>query len=133
MLPAQEETLFAISQLHARWLMPILVCADAWQVTAFVALLALDAQRIKERRLDVAPCIQLPAEYLGAAADGHTGNDSAAEEPLLSADASEEIPVSTIGGTRTTEGNDHFHASVCCSGRICARFLSTTGQQCGEA
>ncbi|EIE26672.1 multidrug efflux transporter AcrB transmembrane domain-containing protein [Coccomyxa subellipsoidea C-169] len=52
------------------------------QVTAFVALLALDAQRIREGRLDVAPCIQLPPKYLGAAADGHNGHGSS-EEPLL--------------------------------------------------
>jgi hypothetical protein len=32
------------------------------QVTAFVALLALDARRIEQRRCDLAPCVVLPKE-----------------------------------------------------------------------
>ncbi len=89
-------------------------------MTAFVALLALDAQRIREGRLDVAPCIQLPPKYLGAAADGHNGHGSS-EEPLLSAGSSDEIPVSTNGATTSSpEGKkvkpDAFTGmSICCT------------------
>jgi len=36
------------------------------QVTAFVALLALDERRVAARRLDAAPCLRLPAAYFGA-------------------------------------------------------------------
>ena len=37
------------------------------QVTAFVALLALDERRIAARRLDIAPCLRLPASVFGPA------------------------------------------------------------------
>ncbi|CAL8466999.1 g6535 [Coccomyxa elongata] len=82
------------------------------QVTAFVALLALDARRIRERRLDVAPCIQLPARFLGAAAASRSGDVSTSEEPLLSADGEDQVPVSTNGAASSTSAGTGMEEKV---------------------
>jgi hypothetical protein len=85
------------------------------QVTAFVALLALDAGRISERRCDALPCIRLPAHLMGESdgKDGQSGQDEQDREPLvglneqsgqsrqsgepLEVESSGEVPVSTQG------------------------------------
>lgn len=82
---------------------PMGVCGTAIQVTAFVALLALDARRTAECRLDVAPCIQLPRRYLGNAAAGSATDEHSAAEPLLADGTGEEAHVST-NGTASSSG-----------------------------
>ena len=85
------------------------------QVTAFVALLALDARRISERRCDAVPCIRLPAHLMGESdgQDGQSGQDEQDRDPLvgmneqsgqsrqsgepLEVESSGEVPVSTQG------------------------------------
>ena len=76
-------------------------------MTAFVALLALDAERIRQRRCDAAPCIQLPALLLdgGARHSGDEGQDGQGRQNSLSGqdgqamaqEGSGEVPVSTQG------------------------------------
>ena len=76
-------------------------------MTAFVALLALDAERIRQRRCDAAPCIQLPASLLegGAGHSGDEGQDgpgrqngkSGQDGQAMAQESSGEVPVSTQG------------------------------------
>ena len=81
------------------------------QVTAFVALLALDAQRIGQRRCDAAPCIRLPASlmYGQEGHDGHagqnreTGQNGQLNEPLVEG-SSGEMPLSTPDMYRESSG-----------------------------
>ena len=73
------------------------------QVTAFVALLALDAQRISQRRCDAAPCIRLPASLMygqegqdeHAGQSGESGQNGQLGEPLVEG-SSGEMPLSTL-------------------------------------
>jgi hypothetical protein len=89
------------------------------QVTVFVALLALDARRISERRCDVVPCVRFPAHLMGQSAgqEGLSGQDEQdrglpaggneqsgqsrpSSEPLeveSKGESSGEVPVSTHG------------------------------------
>ena len=69
------------------------------QVTAFVALLALDAQRISQRRCDAAPCIRLPASLMYGqegqdGQNGESGQKGQLDEPLVEG-SSGEMPLST--------------------------------------
>jgi len=72
------------------------------QVTAFVALLTLDSQRISQRRCDAAPCIRLPASLMDrhSGQDGPVGQDGDSAqngqlaEPLVEG-SSGEMPLST--------------------------------------
>ena len=76
--------------------------AACLQVTAFVALLALDARRISQRRCDAAPCVRLPASlmYGQEGQDVHDGQIGASgqngqlSEPLVEG-SSGEMPLST--------------------------------------
>ena len=76
-------------------------------MTAFVALLALDAERIRQRRCDAAPCVQLPASMLDGDArhSGDEGQDgrgrqigqSEQDGQAMAHEGSGEVPVSTQG------------------------------------
>lgn len=50
------------------------------QVTAFVALLALDQRRVKAGRLDVAPCARLPSLLSSLATKAPSVASAAAED-----------------------------------------------------
>lgn len=69
------------------------------QVSAFVALLALDTQRIAERRLDVAPCVRLPESWLVAAEEEPPEDDvgsAAAGAPANGAGADRDGGIVTV-------------------------------------
>ena len=84
-------------------------------MTAFVALLALDAERIRQRRCDAAPCIQLPASLLEGDA-GHSGDQgqdgpgrqsgqSGQDGQVMAQEGSGEVPVSTQGMYRESSSS----------------------------
>ena len=85
------------------------------QVTAFVALLALDAERIRQRRCDAAPCIQLPASllegdaghggYQGQDGQGRQSSQSGQDGQAMAQEGSGEVPVSTQGMYRESSSS----------------------------
>ena len=67
------------------------------QVSAFVALLALDTQRIAQRRLDVAPCVRLPESWLVAEEEDELeGGGSGAGGPANGAGADGDVGIVTV-------------------------------------
>ena len=72
-----------------------------------MALLALDAERIRQRRCDAAPCIQLPASLLEGDArhcgdeaqdgQGRQTGESGQDGQAMAQEGSGEVPVSTQG------------------------------------
>ena len=84
-------------------------------MTAFVALLALDAERIRQRRCDAAPCIQLPASLLegdaGRGGDkerdgqGRQNGQSGQDGQAMAQEGSGEVPVSTQGMYRESSSS----------------------------
>jgi hypothetical protein len=93
------------SLLPARDLLCHAFTPELLQVTAFVALLALDSERIAQCRLDVAPCIQLPSNLV-LSADSLSEGARGPTETAPPAPPEDGVPLSSSVAARSSDSED---------------------------
>ena len=84
-------------------------------MTAFVALLALDERRIAARRLDVAPCLRLPASAFGPADPEQT---PAGAPPLSAPSAADTAAAESAPDDVADEAGPEAHAASAAAERL---------------
>ena len=103
-----------------------------WQVTAFVALLALDTRRVARRQLELAPCLRAPTSWFtprqaAPAAAGENGAADSAAAPQQASTADVGVALDGDGAhepARTNgSGADHAGVLVACPTLSCSCLI----------
>ena len=79
------------------------------QVTAFVALLALDTRRIARRQLELAPCVHAPASWF---AGKHPAPAAAGETAAAAPTADVGVALEDVDAPALTNGDGAAHAGA---------------------